>query len=167
MVSTPCSSLLRAALQLLLMPGNSSLLPCTLFQSIEVIFPANSQSQIPKAKQRHKAGMFNLLTGGVWSSAAAKSWAAHMVHILLALTNMQRCYRLSIEEGLNYRNWLGAEVSVYSTGTDCDHMLDGLIHSFRTFLLQCLFLSRYLSYTVWSVFITLVKEGSLRSAEAT
>lgn len=108
-----------------------------------------------------------LLTGGVWSSAAAKSWAAHMVHILLALTNMQRCYRLSIEEGLNYRNWLGAEVSVYSTGTDCDHMLDGLIHSFRTFLLQCLFLSRYLSYTVWSVFITLVKEGSLRSAEAT
>lgn len=87
--------------------------------------------------------MFNLLARGVWSCAAAKSWAIHMVHIPLALTNMQRCYRLPIEEGLNYRNRVGAKVSIYSTGTDRDHLLNGLIHSFRTFLLHCLFLSRY------------------------
>lgn len=65
----------------------------------------------------------------------------------------ERCYRSSIEEGLNYRNWVGAEVSIYSNGTDGDHLLIGLIHSFRTFLLQCLCFSRYLSYTAWFVLV--------------
>lgn len=35
------------------------------------------------------------------------------------------------------------EKSAYSTGTDCDHLLPGLMDRFGTFVLQCLFLTRH------------------------